>query len=302
MSSSQAQHNQVTVSTSSSQPRITLEFNSILVMYVGTGALYRVTDIDMRLGYTSGVSMRKLKSTVHQSWSLLQLIPDPLMRRSAILKSSNLYLTTNVPEWSRLMDASRFVQIEAFRYIVANSTRKSEALVLAPLLQTVVLRTCIQAEVEAIIKRRLLNPWRIEIVGERSMGRYRPDMMFPEFSSILEIDEHGHSDRDPVREQERQAFLESRGNSVVRFNPHANRHMSLEDRCLPLERDLLIDFSSRNRSVPLLRKWHAASAGDTGKLPLPKCLVTSVLQMLECAVLVIAHALIYQGALRRQTV
>lgn len=53
------------------------------------------------------------------------------------------------------------------------------------------------------------------------VDRYRIDLYFTDHKIAVECDKHGHVDRDPQAEVERQAFITKQLNCQwVRYNPH----------------------------------------------------------------------------------
>jgi very-short-patch-repair endonuclease len=53
-----------------------------------------------------------------------------------------------------------------------------------------------------------------------SIGKYRVDLYFIDYKLVIECDEYGHRDRDIVEEKEREEYLESFGNKIIRYNPN----------------------------------------------------------------------------------
>lgn len=64
-----------------------------------------------------------------------------------------------------------------------------------------------------------------DIRPEYPIGAYRLDLFFPDYKIIVECDEHGHNDRDPIDERKREEFINTELNismdNWIRFNPHA---------------------------------------------------------------------------------
>jgi very-short-patch-repair endonuclease len=58
-----------------------------------------------------------------------------------------------------------------------------------------------------------------ETKTQQSVGPYYIDLAFPSQKIAVECDENGHDKYDPLKEVERQRFLENRGYKFVRFNP-----------------------------------------------------------------------------------
>ena len=57
---------------------------------------------------------------------------------------------------------------------------------------------------------------------ERQFGfnQYKVDLFFPQIKLIIECDENNHKDRCIIKERERENYLLSLGNSLIRFNPN----------------------------------------------------------------------------------
>jgi very-short-patch-repair endonuclease len=52
------------------------------------------------------------------------------------------------------------------------------------------------------------------------IGKYRVDFYFIDYKLVIECDEFNHMDRDPVQEKEREEYLLSLGNKIIRYNPN----------------------------------------------------------------------------------
>ena len=63
----------------------------------------------------------------------------------------------------------------------------------------------------------------VEMIRQHHIGKYRVDMYFPKYKLVLECDEFNHEDRDLNYELEREQYLLSLGNVVVRFNPNEKK-------------------------------------------------------------------------------
>ena len=61
-----------------------------------------------------------------------------------------------------------------------------------------------------------------ETIRQYSIDQYRVDMYFPKYKIIIECDEFNHVDRNPIDELEREAYLISKGNHMIRYNPNEN--------------------------------------------------------------------------------
>lgn len=59
-----------------------------------------------------------------------------------------------------------------------------------------------------------------ETIRQYIIGQYRVDMYFPKYKIIIECDEFNHADRNPMNELERETYLTSQGNRMIRYNPN----------------------------------------------------------------------------------
>ena len=50
--------------------------------------------------------------------------------------------------------------------------------------------------------------------------KYRVDLYFIDYKLIVECDEHGHADRNQIKEKGREDYLISLGNKIIRYNPN----------------------------------------------------------------------------------
>ena len=60
----------------------------------------------------------------------------------------------------------------------------------------------------------------IECKRQFIMGKYRIDLYFPEYKLAIECDENDHIDRDSEKEREREEYIISLGNKLIRYNPN----------------------------------------------------------------------------------
>jgi very-short-patch-repair endonuclease len=79
---------------------------------------------------------------------------------------------------------------------------------------------------------------------------YKVDLCFPSFNLIVECDENNHEDRDMIYEKEREKYLLSLGNTIIRFNPNDK----LFDLSLVLQEinELLFAKEKKNNSVVIV--------------------------------------------------
>jgi very-short-patch-repair endonuclease len=60
----------------------------------------------------------------------------------------------------------------------------------------------------------------LNVKRQHVMGKYRVDLFFVDYKLVVECDENGHQDRDPLQEQIREDYLKAGGNKIIRFNPN----------------------------------------------------------------------------------
>jgi very-short-patch-repair endonuclease len=60
----------------------------------------------------------------------------------------------------------------------------------------------------------------LNVKRQHIIGKYRVDLCFVDHKLVVECDENGHADRDPLQEQIREDYLKSCGNKITRFNPN----------------------------------------------------------------------------------
>ena len=60
----------------------------------------------------------------------------------------------------------------------------------------------------------------LEMIRQYNIDKYCVDMYFPKNKIILECDEFNHNDRDKTYEKEREQYLISLGNTIIRYNPN----------------------------------------------------------------------------------
>jgi very-short-patch-repair endonuclease len=53
-----------------------------------------------------------------------------------------------------------------------------------------------------------------------SFGKYKVDLFFPQHKLVVECDENNHNVRDQQNEKEREEYILSLGNTMIRFNPN----------------------------------------------------------------------------------
>jgi very-short-patch-repair endonuclease len=78
---------------------------------------------------------------------------------------------------------------------------------------------CIETQTIGFIANAYSNV--LNVKRQHIMGKYRVDLYFVDPKLVLECDENGHEDRDPLQEQIRENYLKEAGNKLIRFNPNA---------------------------------------------------------------------------------
>jgi hypothetical protein len=78
---------------------------------------------------------------------------------------------------------------------------------------------CIENQTIGFISNAYSNV--LNVKRQHNIGKYRIDLYFVDHKLVVECDENGHEDRDPIQEQIRDNFLKETGNKLIRFNPNA---------------------------------------------------------------------------------
>jgi very-short-patch-repair endonuclease len=65
-----------------------------------------------------------------------------------------------------------------------------------------------------------------KIKRQKTFGLYRVDLYFYDYNLIVECDENNHSDRNPEYEKQREDFLLSKNNTIIRYDPN-NKNFDL---------------------------------------------------------------------------
>jgi len=78
---------------------------------------------------------------------------------------------------------------------------------------------CIENQTIGFIANAYSNV--LDVKRQHIMGKYRVDLYFVDHKLVVECDENGHEDRDPLQEQIRENYLKEAGNKLIRFNPNA---------------------------------------------------------------------------------
>ena len=77
---------------------------------------------------------------------------------------------------------------------------------------------CIENQTIGFIANAYSNV--LNVKRQHVMGKYRVDLCFIDHKLVVECDENGHADRDPLQEQIREDYLKAYGNKIIRFNPN----------------------------------------------------------------------------------
>jgi len=62
----------------------------------------------------------------------------------------------------------------------------------------------------------------VKSVRQHIIGNYRIDLYFPKYKLVIECDENNHNDRDEYYEKQREEYILSLGNKIIRYNPNDN--------------------------------------------------------------------------------
>lgn len=60
----------------------------------------------------------------------------------------------------------------------------------------------------------------IKTKRQKSFNNYKVDLYFEDYKLVVECDENDHLDRNPIKEKEREDYILSTGNSIIRYNPN----------------------------------------------------------------------------------
>jgi very-short-patch-repair endonuclease len=198
----------------------------------------------MILDYKNSLSVAKLRDEYKcKVYRFNEIEPDKQLQKN-IYRESPPYTT------SGLRAASQFTDEHGLWTIVRNCKRKPAAISMAIALnipnEEAGVR-CIQAKIEYLLIPYFRH-WGICIEHEKTMKvegyHFRVDMHLPQFKIAIEVDEHGHADRDAASENKRQGLLEGLGYRFVRLNPHASKR--------PL--DLIVSNFWRTKLFPALQQ------------------------------------------------
>jgi very-short-patch-repair endonuclease len=77
---------------------------------------------------------------------------------------------------------------------------------------------CIENQTIGFIENTYNNI--VNMRRQYNIGKYRVDLYFTDYNIIIECDENNHIDRDIEYEKEREIYLLSLKNTIIRFNPN----------------------------------------------------------------------------------
>ena len=60
----------------------------------------------------------------------------------------------------------------------------------------------------------------LNIKRQYYIGKYKADLYFIDYNLVIECDEFNHNDRDIVKEKNREDYITSLGNTIIRYNPN----------------------------------------------------------------------------------
>ena len=60
----------------------------------------------------------------------------------------------------------------------------------------------------------------LNIKRQFNIGKYRVDFYFIDYKLVVECDEFNHIDRDEIKEKNREEYILSLGNKIIRYNPN----------------------------------------------------------------------------------
>lgn len=104
--------------------------------------------------------------------------------------------------------------------ILINGARSPRVLILTNLLNIKIIDYKIPQK-ETINCHKIMKVFTNDaIITQHPIGPYQVDLYFPDYSLVIECDEHNHKDRKQSYEKERQKYIEKKLNvTFIRFNP-----------------------------------------------------------------------------------
>lgn len=213
------------IATAIPQIVVNSQLARVLTIAINGNQFFRVTDITSHLGYQSSIPTGKLRDDYQcKLYKFKELVPNKEQQKQLCSKSQKYTA-------SGLRAESQFTDFGGLKTIILRCKRKSAAITAcAQLKLTNDKEHCIQARIEHLLIP-YFNHWGICMEHEKTVTvegyRFRIDMYLPQFKVAIEIDEHGHADRDPIYEQKRQQLLEKYDYYFVRMNPHSFRNHPL---------------------------------------------------------------------------
>ena len=112
-----------------------------------------------------------------------------------------------------------FLTVEAFELLENTyNLRNRDIAKITDTVKVFKILPCIESQTIGFIANTYINC--VETFRQFIIGNYRVDLYFPRYKIIVECDEFGHVDRDKYYEIEREKYLLSLGNTIIRFNPN----------------------------------------------------------------------------------
>lgn len=77
---------------------------------------------------------------------------------------------------------------------------------------------CIENQTIGFIENSYKNI--LNVKRQHYIGKYKADLYFIDYKLVIECDEFNHNDRDIVEEKNREEYIKSIGNKIIRYNPN----------------------------------------------------------------------------------
>jgi very-short-patch-repair endonuclease len=77
---------------------------------------------------------------------------------------------------------------------------------------------CIENQTIGFIENSYKNI--LNVKRQHYIGKYKADLYFIDYKLVIECDEFNHNDRDIVEEKNREEYIKSLGNKIIRYNPN----------------------------------------------------------------------------------
>lgn len=89
---------------------------------------------------------------------------------------------------------------------------------ISPTIKCINLGMCIENQTIGFIQNCFKDIY--ETKRQYTIGRYKADLYFVKYKLVIECDENNHNDRNPIKEKEREDYIISQGNQIIRYNPN----------------------------------------------------------------------------------